>query len=894
MSSSAGKWELEWSPSDPDVFLAFSSDRYDLNLYAVESEIPSSGAQCQQISQDSHFYARLQASKADLHVRSKGDLQLIRCFAWYPKQSSDDVIALGLSSGKVILSGFCVDSSVTQAGLVGKEFPLKHTKMCTCLAWNTVESKWLAAGFDRYRTDYCMAVYDVNSQTNVTELNVTPEKSRYVSSHNAPQSGFRPVTEMVQAEVLNSMAWLPHQPHCIVAGVANKNLRIFDVRDTAGYKIATATKSVYGVSADPQVDYRLSSYHEGQVNIWDHRHFDKPVLTINEARQINKLAWSPSRYGLLASLSRDSSVVKLYNVQHVCSEVEYTERLLQPVGGAQVSTFAWHPTCENRILTITHSGVFRDVAIHDPVSLTLSPQSTCMLASGKNLLLVTAADNHQVQDISVQMKQRAINGYGLQNLLSQNSDLLGDSVEEVNLKKFWTWLDRFLSLHKEDKVTASVKGGARYCGVKSLLKSESGLKSCVDAVDWKGVDWYSESNVFRSPERSAALMLCGWEFDHDEVAFSTFINRLVEKSEYERAAAICVFQLRLRQAIDVLNRATTDAAQNDNSSLHGMAMALSGFTQQRNTLWCEMCSTLREKLKHPYLRAMFGFLTAFDDTFDVVLKEPGLNMEDRVAFACLFLNDQQLPVFIEELTNITVQDGKLEGMLLAGLNKDCVELLQSYVDRTADIQTASLVAVLALPPELCKDKRVTHWVESYRGLLDTWRLWHQRARFDVYYHHDHQGNVKVPSPQQVFVNCHFCQSAISPTVLAQRSLHTILPHLRGPMHQRVKASTCYKCRKPLPRCALCLMNMGTLSGLKSIQPQDKHSSKTDQQSVAQSKQTDFSQWFTWCQSCRHGGHACHLTEWFKEHTECPVTGCTCRCMLMDSAGTIFSATASTT
>ncbi len=56
-------------------------------------------------------------------------------------------------------------------------------------------------------------------------------------------------------------------------------------------------------------------------------------------------------------------------------------------------------------------------------------------------------------------------------------------------------------------------------------------------------------------------------------------------------------------------------------------------------------------------------------------------MEDRIAFACLFLNDQQLPSFIEELMYEVIQTGNLEGMLLAGLTKDGVELLQSYVDR---------------------------------------------------------------------------------------------------------------------------------------------------------------------------------------------------------------------
>lgn len=31
----------------------------------------------------------------------------------------------------------------------------------------------------------------------------------------------------------------------------------------------------------------------------------------------------------------------------------------------------------------------------------------------------------------------------------------------------------------------------------------------------------------------------------------------------------------------------------------------------------------------------------------------------------------------------------------------------------------------------------------------------------------------------------------------------------------------------------------------------------------QPKTIDFSSWFTWCQSCRHGGHASHMTQWFK-------------------------------
>lgn len=64
-------------------------------------------------------------------------------------------------------------------------------------------------------------------------------------------------------------------------------------------------------------------------------------------------------------------------------------------------------------------------------------------------------------------------------------------------------------------------------------------------------------------------------------------------------------------------------------------------------------------------------------------------------------------------------------------------------------------------------------------------------------------------------------------------------------------SSCPNCRKPLPRCAICLMHMGTTTG-------DQCNSDGDGL-----KLVDFSHWFTWCQTCRHGGHASHMIHWFK-------------------------------
>ncbi|KAI8604338.1 hypothetical protein EDD21DRAFT_300975, partial [Dissophora ornata] len=46
--------------------------------------------------------------------------------------------------------------------------------------------------------------------------------------------------------------------------------------------------------------------------------------------------------------------------------------------------------------------------------------------------------------------------------------------------------------------------------------------------------------------------------------------------------------------------------------------------------------------------------------------------------------------------------------------------------------------------------------------------------------------------------------------------------------------------------------------------------------------TSFDLWFTWCQTCRHGGHAMHMAEWFDRHTQCPVSDCNCLCSTLDA------------
>ena len=88
----------------------------------------------------------------------------------------------------------------------------------------------------------------------------------------------------------------------------------------------------------------------------------------------------------------------------------------------------------------------------------------------------------------------------------------------------------------------------------------------------------------------------------------------------------------------------------------------------------------------------------------------------------------------------------------------------------------------------------------------------------------------------------------------------------------IKVQACPQCRKTLPRCAVCLLSMGTHSGLML---------STQRPAEGSRRATPFKTAFTWCQTCRHGGHAEHITDWFAEHPDCPISGCGCKCATVD-------------
>lgn len=78
----------------------------------------------------------------------------------------------------------------------------------------------------------------------------------------------------------------------------------------------------------------------------------------------------------------------------------------------------------------------------------------------------------------------------------------------------------------------------------------------------------------RSSARNSALYLCDWGSDRNNSShISAVIKKLENKNAHSRAAAIAIFNLRMRDAIETLNKG---ASQQNNLSM--IAMALSGNT----------------------------------------------------------------------------------------------------------------------------------------------------------------------------------------------------------------------------------------------------------------------------------------------------------------------------
>lgn len=448
-------------------------------------------------------------------------------------------------------------------------------------------------------------------------------------------------------------------------------------------------------------------------------------------------------------------------------------------------------------------------------------------------------------------------------------------------------------------------------------------------------------DVYSSPQRNAAINACGWVKKYG--VLRNLLDKCESSGAFERSAALAVWHGDLGECVAALQRGaedvkalyeekTDDGASEINcgrstesyrETLSLIAMCVAGFNVtvesdgriKASNVWNSACEGL---LRRPdlsekntnqssganYLRAILLFLQNVGEGFDCIIHYEGIALADRVAFACKFLPRKELRSFLDASMRKCLDYGNLDGLVITGLDKRGIALLQSYVDRHADVQTVALISSrIILPAEWNTERKVCHeWLESYRTLLNNLQMWHSRAAFDCA-RCDHIRNLKngainassgrrgavkkqqvAPQPNfppQLWARCNYCNASLPLSKLRrQEGIANSWLSRQNPV-----LTCCPQCKKPLPRCSICLLSLGCLNPYMELQRErnqyPRNATSIDKRAMADDlsglANIPFAEWFTWCMRCKHGGHAHHLVGWFSKHASCPVSGCDCQC-----------------
>ncbi|KAF8251864.1 hypothetical protein K440DRAFT_612201 [Wilcoxina mikolae CBS 423.85] len=477
-------------------------------------------------------------------------------------------------------------------------------------------------------------------------------------------------------------------------------------------------------------------------------------------------------------------------------------------------------------------------------------------------------------DICVVMRKRVEAGY----LMDCAKNAAFAKKENQYLEDMWVWLDGAQECVSNEGMTTQTLN-LSFLGVLAVwhggdpthptpesritinrrIRREDWTAACSEINKRYGRKKFDSCKTDFPEQRRLCLAICGSNYDSEELEQE--LRRLEENNEHSKAAGLALFHGKIDRCIKSL--------QCGGRALKLMSTAVAGYfatardpSSASNGTWKELAGEMANELGDPYQRAIFAYIA--NSEWREVLDEIGVPIRERIGIALRWLNDEELTNYLETATTAAIKGGELEGIILTGVTEEAISLLQEYINRFGDVQTAALVAAFG-SPRFFKDDRVDCWIESYRQLLNSWRLFHARAKFDVargQASRDRHGAITMTPPQrQVYVRCANCDRSISHNTVGVR---TGREDPRRPAARPVaagkgatKPTVCPHCRKSLPRCAVCLLNLGT----------------------SKDSERDYDRWFNFCLSCNHGMHAGHAKEWFERHNVCPVPECECSCKM---------------
>ncbi|KAF4538105.1 Ubiquitin-protein ligase e3 [Lasiodiplodia theobromae] len=473
-------------------------------------------------------------------------------------------------------------------------------------------------------------------------------------------------------------------------------------------------------------------------------------------------------------------------------------------------------------------------------------------------------------------KRRAKEGYCLD--CKKNKQILSNDPWLVGL---WELVQRLDDLAKDggmiaDGVDLSYLGVA-YIWENSLGGKQNGYRligrPSVSPPDFRNVireivqekeyPPFQGVKTQRPEHRQLCLAICGWTFSAQRIRENC--KALIEQGQYYKAIVLAVFKGHKDIALDFLKQLVRQRLLQN----IGLGAVIACDTVNKDQR--ELCEWMAEETEDPYLKALLQYFIT--GNWEAVTKVEELSLVDRVGVALKYLDDDQLTQFIKLVSHGARVYGDIEGLVFTGLGERAMDLLEQYIAKFGDVQTAVLV-MARTNPLYVSDARWDYWTETYFLQLQTWRCFIERTRFIVA--HNKVATTRdgaclnKPFPRQITIRCMHCQlalarrgdqlvplpsssgeqnngtaaaagtqAAIPPTanttVAAAAAAAAITGKPAKPASKPLNYSgnspshnsglVCPRCGRRMPRCGICMMWLGspdpaTVGGAESLKDED--------------------------------------------------------------------------
>lgn len=396
---------------------------------------------------------------------------------------------------------------------------------------------------------------------------------------------------------------------------------------------------------------------------------------------------------------------------------------------------------------------------------------------------------------------------------------------------------------------------------------------------------YSGERTGHAEHRQLCLAVCGWKFTTDTLEAEC--QELIDRQLYYQAIVQAMLHDYRHIALNLL-RTLIRSKTIRNIGLNALIASDSINEEQR-----DMCLWMAADTDDPALKALLTYLSTGD--WRDVMKTNYLHLGYRVALGLKYLNDTELSGFIQTETARAIKNGDLEGILLTGLGEQAMDLFQTYLTKTNDLQTAVL-ATAYTNPLYVDDVRWPMWKDTYVMQMQSWRAFNEAARFTV--HHTRMARPRdgrahqldSAPPTALTLRCNHCQGPLARrnNNNSSSSQHSATDHsdpsggggvrIQGPAANA--GTVCTTCGRHLPRCAICLMWLGTPDPARSSSSSGGATRDKERRRLDDDTDATMARFIAFCAACGHGFHADHAKAWFAKHGMCPVPDCRCMCGIL--------------